>query len=186
MIYYIDTPLTLEQYLFGKVGICLKKENNILYGTVGVCQVEGISKPDFSNNDKVYYSLVPKFDQDTTIYIPVDSPKVKMREIMTRQEAEQFILALPSVEGKQYANDKERPQAYRQILESGDCTQLASMIKEISEMEQNRRGKGKPLSIREAGRRKERPEAAVWRTGHCLDICPEEIPDYITSQIGEA
>ena len=60
---------------------------------------------------------------------------------MTRQEAEQFILALPSVEGKQYANDKERPQAYRQILESGDCTELASMIKEISEMEQNRRGK---------------------------------------------
>ena len=108
-----------------------KKGEYILYGTVGVCQVEGISKPDFSNNDKVYYSLVPKFDQDTTIYIPVDSPKVKMREIMTRQEAEQFILALPSVEGKQYANDKERPQAYRQILESGDCTQLASMIQEI-------------------------------------------------------
>ena len=45
-----------------------KKGEYILYGTVGVCQVEGISKPDFSNNDKVYYSLVPKFDQDTTIY----------------------------------------------------------------------------------------------------------------------
>ena len=27
VIYYIDTLLTLEQYLFGKVGICLKKEN---------------------------------------------------------------------------------------------------------------------------------------------------------------
>ena len=53
-----------------------KKGEYILYGTVGVCQVEGISKPDFSNNDKVYYSLVPKFDQDTTIYIPVDSPAV--------------------------------------------------------------------------------------------------------------
>ena len=87
---------------------------------------------------------------------------------MTRQEAEQFILALPSVEGKQYANDKERPQAYRQILESGDCTQLASMIKEISEMEQNRRGKGKPLSIRE----RDGPEAAVWRTGHCPGYLP--------------
>lgn len=126
-----------------------KKGEYILYGTVGVCQVEGILKPDFSNNDKVYYSLVPKFDQDTTIYIPVDSPKVKMREIMTRQEAEQFILALPSVACKRYANDKERPQVYRQVLESGDCVELASMIKEISEMEQHRRGKGKPLSIRE-------------------------------------
>ena len=90
-----------------------------------------------------------KFDNgDTTIYIPVDSPKVKMREIMTRQEAEQFILT-PCLLRESSANDKERPQAYRQILESGDCIELASMIKEISEMEQNRRGKGKPLSIRE-------------------------------------
>ena len=163
-----------------------KKGEYILYGTVGVCQVEGISKPDFSNNDKVYYSLVPKFDQDTTIYIPVDSPKVKMREIMTRQEAEQFILALPSVEAKQYANDKERPQAYRQILESGDCTELASMIKEISEMEQNRRGKGKPLSIRERDGVKSARKLLFGELATALDICPEEIPDYITSQIGEA
>ena len=71
--------------------------------------MEGILKPDFSNNDKVYYSLVPKFDQDTTIYIPVDIPKVKMREIMTRQEAEQFILALPSVACKRYANRFSSP-----------------------------------------------------------------------------
>ena len=147
-----------------------KKGEYILYGTVGVCQVEGISKPDFSNNDKVYYSLVPKFDQDTTIYIPVDSPKVKMREIMTRQEAEQFILALPSVEGKQYANDKERPQAYRQILE----------------MEQHRRGKGKPLSIRERDGVKSARKLLFGELATALDICPEEIPDYITSQIGES
>ena len=86
-----------------------KKGEYILYGTVGVCQVEGISKPDFSNNDKVYYSLVPKFDQDTTIYIPVDSPKVKMREIMTRQEAEQFILALPSVEDPRHTGRSLSP-----------------------------------------------------------------------------
>ena len=87
-----------------------KKGEYILYGTVGVCQVEGISKPDFSNNDKVYYSLVPKFDQDTTIYIPVDSPKVKMREIMTRQEAEQFILALPSVEESSMQTTRKDPR----------------------------------------------------------------------------
>ena len=163
-----------------------KKGEYILYGTVGVCQVEGILKPDFSNNDKVYYSLVPKFDQDTTIYIPVDSPKVKMREIMTRQEAEQFILALPSVACKRYANDKERPQVYRQVLESGDCVELPSMIKEISEMEQHRRGKGKPLSIRERDGVKSARKLLFGELATALDICPEEIPDYITSQIGES
>ena len=61
-------------------------------------------------------ALYRRFDQDTTIYIPVDSPKVKMREIMTRQEAEQFILALPSVEESSMQTTRKRPQAYRQIL----------------------------------------------------------------------
>ena len=161
-----------------------KKGEYILYGTVGVCQVEGILKPDFSNNDKVYYSLVPKFDQDTTIYIPVDSPKVKMREIMTRQEAEQFILALPSVACKRYANDKERPQVYRQVLESGDCVELASMIKEISRMEQSRKGKGRILSVREKDGAKAARRLLFGELAAALDIYPEEVPGYIEVRTG--
>ena len=77
-----------------------KKGANILYGTVGVCQIEDISKTDFSDNDRLYYYLVPRFEKETTIYIPVNSDKVKMREIMTRQQAERFVTAWPSVQCK--------------------------------------------------------------------------------------
>lgn len=160
------------------------KGEYVLYGTVGVCQIEEISKPDFSDSGKDYYSLVPKFDKDTTIYIPVDSEKVKMRGIMTRQEAERFILALPSVESKQYVSDKERPQAYRQALQSGDCLELASMIKEIAEIERSRKGKGKPLSIRERDGVKSARKLLFGELAAALDICPDEVPDYISSQIG--
>lgn len=161
-----------------------KKGEYILYGTVGVCQIEEIATPDFSKDDKVYYCLIPKFDKDTTIYIPVDSEKVKMRGIMTRQEAECFITSLPSVVGKQYLNDKERPQAYRQALQSGDCTELASMIKEISEMEQCRKGKGKPLSIRERDGIKSARKLLFGELAAALDMHPEEVPDYIQGQVG--
>ena len=53
-------------------------------------------------------------------------------------------------------------------------------------MEQNRGGKGKPLSIRERDGVKSARKLLFGELATALDICPEEIPDYITSQIGEA
>ena len=161
-----------------------KKGANILYGTVGVCQIEDISKTDFSDNDRLYYYLVPRFEKETTIYIPVNSDKVKMREIMTRQQAERFVTAWPSVQCKKYASDRERPQAYKEVLQSGDCLELASMIKEIANMEQSRRGNGKMLSIRERDGGKCARKLLFGELAAALDIHPEEVPDYIQDQTG--
>lgn len=151
---------------------------------VGVCQIENISKTDFSGTDRMYYYLVPRFEKDTTIYVPVDSDKVMMREIMTRQEAERFVQALPSVECKSYANDRERPLVYKQVFQSGNCLELASMIKEIYQMEQSRRGKGKLLSIREKDGVKVARKLLFGELAVALNMYPEEVPDYIEGQTG--
>ena len=126
-----------------------EKGDFIVYGTVGVCQVDDISKTDFSDNDKLYYRLIPKFESNRTISIPVDTTKVMMRSIMTRREAQNFIQSWPNVKCKGYRNDKERPLVYKQIFQSGSCTELAAMIKEILQMEQSRKSRGSVLNIRE-------------------------------------
>lgn len=157
----------------------------VLYGTVGVCEVDRISRTDFSGNDRLYYYLVPRYEKDTTIYTPVDSDKVMMRRIMTREEAKCFALAWPTVECKQYANDKERPQAYQQAIRSGDCMELASMIKEISLIEQSRRGSGRMLAVREKDGVKAARRLLFGELAAALDICPEEVPDYIEGLTGQ-
>lgn len=161
-----------------------KKGKFILYGTVGVCQIEEISKTDFSDNDRLYYYLVPRFEKETTIYIPVNSDKVKMREIMTRQEAESFVQTWPSVECKQYTSDRDRPQAYKQVLQSGDCVELAAMIKEISQLEQSCKGKGKILPIREREGVKSARKLLFGELAAALDIHPEDVADYIQGHTG--
>ena len=161
-----------------------KKGAFILYGAVGVCQIERISETDFSDNDKLYYYLVPRYEKETTIYIPVNSDKVRMREIMTRQQAEHFISAWPSIECKSYASDRERTQVYKEVLQSGDCLELASMIKEISRMEQSRRGNGKMLSIRERDGVKCARKLLFGELAAALNIHPEEVQDYIQDQTG--
>lgn len=151
---------------------------------MGVCQVNEISKTDFSNNDKLYYYLTPKFEPNRTICIPVDTDKVMMRDIMTKEEAESFVMSWPDVKCKKYASDRERPQIYKQILQSGSCLELAAMIKEISHMEISRKGKGRLLTIREKDGVKAARKLLFGELAAALDIFPDAVPDYIHELTG--
>ena len=61
----------------------------VVYHTAGVCRVEAITKPNVSGADrnKEYYQLKP-LQQDGVIYTPVDNPKVSIRPMISREEAE--------------------------------------------------------------------------------------------------
>ena len=159
-----------------------KKGAFIFYGTVGVCRVNDISSMDFSGNDRLYYSLTPSFENDTTIYIPVDSDKVMMREIMTRQEAEHFVLSWPDIDCPQHANYREQTAAHQQILKSGNSLELGSMIKEISRQTCSGKRSGKPLSGHQRDVIKLAQKLLFGELSVALDIQPEEVPNYIEMQ----
>lgn len=167
-----------------KGGNLFEKGDFILYETVGVCQINEISTTDFSDSGKLYYHMTPKYESNRTICIPVDSRKVMMRGIMTRQEAEDFVLTWPDVACKKYSSDKERPQIYKQVFQSGSCLELASMIKEISKMELLRKGNGKFLTIREKNGISMARKLLFGELAAALDICPGDVPDYIRGATG--
>ena len=61
----------------------------VVYGSTGVCRVEGITQPGTSgaDRDRQFYLLKP-LQQDGVIYTPVDNAKVPMRPVISREEAE--------------------------------------------------------------------------------------------------
>ena len=69
----------------------------IVYGGTGVCRVEAVETPQQRGPEagRQYYLLKPLY-QDGTIRIPVDS-KVFMRPVISRQEAEALINAIPGM-----------------------------------------------------------------------------------------
>ena len=66
------------------------KGTKIMYGNTGVCEVMDYATPDLPGMPRgtKYYVLRPLF-QSGTIYCPVEQPKVFMRPVMSREEAEQ-------------------------------------------------------------------------------------------------
>ena len=65
----------------------------IVYGNTGVCKVTETTKmaAPGTKDDRLYYTLEPVYDKGCRLFIPVDNQKVKMRPILTKQEADELI-----------------------------------------------------------------------------------------------
>ena len=106
----------------------------VLYGSTGVCRIEEVREQDFpsTGEKRLYYILRPLYE-DCVISAPVDSDKVFIRPIITRDEAERIILNMPKVEVKIYQSrvPKELTEQYEAILKHYDCGALVALTKSI-------------------------------------------------------
>ena len=72
----------------------------IVYGGAGVCRVAGVEP---LGNGQLYYRLEPLY-QTCKIFTPVDNPKVIMRPLVSRREAEALIDRIPDLQPEAYYN----------------------------------------------------------------------------------
>ena len=65
----------------------------IIYGNTGVCKVGEVTKmaAPGTDGDRLYYALEPVYDKGCRLFTPVDNQKVKMRPILTKEEADALI-----------------------------------------------------------------------------------------------
>lgn len=161
----------------------LKQGDCVLYETVGVCRVKEISRQEFLNKDRLYYSMTPVYQRDTVIYVPVDSDKVRMRPVMSRREAEELIKELPQIQGIEAGNDKERFQTYKKLLFSGDSRQWAALIKGLLLVRKKRMEKGCRMAVRDEEGMKTAQKLLHEELAMALDILPGEVPEYIRSRL---
>ena len=78
----------------------------IVYGSTGVCRVEDVGpKKIMKDILKTCYTLTPLYSRET-ITVPVDSP-VFMREVISREQAEQLIDRIPEEEPEETEPDMD-------------------------------------------------------------------------------
>ena len=91
---------------------------HIVYGTSGICRVEEICRSPYDKDDaRNFYLLIPVYNPTSaTIYTPVDNERVPMRRLMTREEIEVLISAIPQIEMVQVPVEKQRREIYRNTI----------------------------------------------------------------------
>ena len=89
-----------------------------------VCKITGYKENHIKNMD--YYELSPMLDSSLKIVVPVDNNFI--RSILSREEAENIIDMIPSIEVIEI-NDKLIENEYKRLLQDGSYEGLVKIIK---------------------------------------------------------
>ena len=110
-----------------------QKGELVVYGTTGVCRVEGFGSPDpMDRSGKQYYLLKPLY-QDGVIYTPVEGGKVPMRPVMSAEEARALAEQVPQIQPEEHRARTIQllTQHYQAILQSGSSRDLLELAMSI-------------------------------------------------------
>lgn len=156
----------------------------IIYGENGVCTVEKIAPLEMSGaqKEKLYYHLTPLVGSGT-YFTPVDTTAF-MRPIISREEAEALIDAIPGIPPA-ICNDSRFNHVdafYRELFKLHSNEALVSVIKGL----RCRMAEKKTRSTRAEATMKRAKDILHGELSVALDMDFSQVEGYISSRIGDA
>ena len=154
-------------------------------GNKGVCVVENITTLDISGVDKErkYYILKPKYQAGSTVYVPVDSARESMRRVLSREEAQKLIDAIPDLPLIDITNDKLSEQTYKECMKTNRCEEWVRIIKTIYLRRQKRIQAGRKVTAVDAKYFHLAEESLYGELAVALDMNREDVEAYIAGEI---
>ena len=156
--------------------------DKIIYGENGVFTVDNIAALPMSGSPKgkMYYHLSP-FVGSGDYFAPVDS-QVFMRPVMSREEAEALIDAMPGIEPA-ICNDNRFNHVdafYKELFRQHSCEALVAIVKGLRQRMSERKTK----SSRAEATLKRARDMLHGELAVALDIELQDVEAYIRERIG--
>ncbi len=159
----------------------------VLYGSTGVCKIEEIKEQDFpsTGEKRLYYVLRPLYE-DCVISAPVDSDKVFIRPIISRQEAEELIGNIPYIQAPVYQSkiSRELTEHYEAILKRHDCRSLVQLTMSIYTKKQALLSQKRKFGTVDERFLKRAEDLLFGELAAALKIPREQVQEYISEKLG--
>ena len=157
----------------------------IVYGGTGVCVVQEIAIREVSGAEKEYYILKPLY-QRCTITVPVDSTKVFMRGIISKDEADEIIDSLPDIEVEVFHDRgvRQLTEHYEERIKSHSCRELAALVMSIYEKRRATLAMNKKLGAVDERYMRRTEDLLFGELAAALNIERESVLAYIKNRIG--
>ncbi|MDL2295765.1 CarD family transcriptional regulator [Lachnospiraceae bacterium OttesenSCG-928-E19] len=162
-----------------------KVDETILYGSHGVCRIVEISERKFNDSIREYYVLRPIFDEKATLFVPIDNENLvaKMRQVLSKEEIQDLIQAIPDGELIWIENEPARKEKYKAILSEGDRMELIQLIKTLHIHQTKQQEKGKKLHISDERFLKDAEKLLHAEFAHVLKMNIEEVSSFIMDKL---
>ena len=157
----------------------------VVYSTQGVCRIVGTEDQRVDGVSRKYFVLKSESDKGATYYVPTwnDKALAKMRKVMTKEDVNALIDAMPHQKPTWIANDNERKETYKRTLTSGDHAAIISMIQAIYLHRQEREAEGKRLHMSDEHFLKEAEHLLHNEWQYVLNMDKEGLMAYIFQRL---
>ena len=157
----------------------------IFYGNTGACKVTDVSERKLPGMEKemLYYTLQP-LDDSCSISTPANG-KIFTRPLITREEAEALIDAIPEIDAQAYHNPvlRQLSEHYEKSLNTHDCLSLIKMTMSIHAKKEAAVSQKKKLGAVDEKFMKKAEDLLFGELAVALGIKKEEVPAYIGTRL---
>lgn len=153
----------------------------VMHETAGVCRVDGETKLEGLPGQ--YYVLCPLYLNDATFYTPKDSQRVKIRPVMSAEDARSLIDQLPQVPAVTFENPNDQKVRCAAILKSGDCYQLAGLTKALYQDQVRRSRQNKRAGLTDTTVLKKAEMLLFGELATALEMNIQDVPGYIEAHL---
>ena len=154
----------------------------VMRGISGICTIVDIREENFRGKPEMYYVMQPIYER-TTIFCPVESDKLKVRKLLTREEIEELIKTMPEQKNIWIENDSERKEKFNAIIKRGDHRELICLLKTLHRKREEKKELGKKFHIADERAMKEAEQLLHGEFAYVLGIGEEEVLPYILGKL---
>lgn len=162
-----------------------QKGEYVVYGNSGVCEVVDIGTMSMAGavKGRLYYTLLPVYSNGSRIYTPVDNEKIVMRNVLSKEEALEFVEKIPGIEPLGVSNEKEREELYNQKMKTCSHVEWTKIIKMLYLRRKSRMEGGKKLASVDERYLKMAEDNLYGELAIALDIKKDDVEDFIAGHI---
>lgn len=159
----------------------------VFYESIGVCKITDITTLDFAlgNKNQKYYVMEAMYKNGVN-YVPVDSETTYIRNIITKNEAEELIDTIPDLDIEVYQNmaTKDMVAKYEELLKSDDYKDLLTLCMSIYAKKQLLLDQKKKFGAIDDYFIKRAEDMLFEELAAALEIEKDEIPAFIEDRVG--
>ena len=151
----------------------------------GICKIEDVVMMNLTGKEeKQYYMLMPVEDARSKLYVGTDADRSRLRPIMTKNAAEDFIRKIGDIEAAWVPNDKMREQQYKNAFKTNEPEALVAIIKSLYNRSRIRLAQGKKITTTDERYFKQAEKALYSELAFSLEIEIDEVEGLISETIG--
>ena len=159
----------------------------VVYGIHGVCVIIDVEIRSVDRKKVEYFVLEPIEQPGARYYVPTHNQVAlsKLRPLLTKEELEALLASEDTHKDCWVADENQRKQKYRELINSGDRASLISMIRSLHQHKENQLAAGRKFHLCDENFLRDAQKLLSSEFSLILGIPQSEVSTYIEKKLYE-